>query len=71
MLYHISGKPEEFKELLDCFECLEKIKEQGKLRSYGISISLVEYAIQIIRHGKGDVLQVLLMADKHSIGIIV
>ena len=56
---HSPATSEEFRETMDCFECLEKLKAQGKLRYYGISIGPIEHGIKMIESGKGDVLQVL------------
>lgn len=80
---HSPGTSGQFKESLDCFETLDKLKEQGKIRFYGVSIGPVEHGIEIINYGKGEVLQVLYnilkrgcenellpLAEKNDIGII-
>ena len=56
---HTPGSPEEFKQAIDCFDCLESLKSQGKIRFYGISISPSDHGIEMIKSGKGDVIQVI------------
>jgi aryl-alcohol dehydrogenase-like predicted oxidoreductase len=75
---------EEVNRAFNCFDCLEKLKAQGKIRFYGISISPINHGIEMIKSGKGDVIQVVYnilnrqaenelfpLAEKNNIGIIV
>ncbi len=66
-------------------ECINRLREEGKIRYWGVSARIVSEAVQIVRHGfNGAVLQVVfnllrqeaaeelfLLAKKSGVGIIV
>lgn len=80
---HTPRSEEQFQAGLDCFDCLERLKEAGKIRHYGISVATVADGIRTVNSGFGDVIQVVYnilerapeeelfpLALEHNIGIV-
>jgi aryl-alcohol dehydrogenase-like predicted oxidoreductase len=82
-LLHTPRSPEHLQQAIESFDCLEKLKDAGKVRYYGISIAPLDDGLAMIRAGRGDVIEVvynilnreaetelLPLAAEHNIGII-
>lgn len=57
-LYQLHNPPPEIGETDEVFETLERLREQGKIRFVGVSITTPEEGIGYIRRGVVDVLQI-------------
>jgi len=82
-LLHSPRSPEQFQQATQSFDLLDKLKDAGKIRSWGISILPVKDGLTMIETGRGEVIQVvynilireperklLPLATEHNIGII-
>lgn len=58
-LYQIHCPPMEILKEGSVFEVLEKLKEEGKIRYYGVSVETVEEGIFCLEHTKASSLQVI------------
>lgn len=82
-LLHTPRSDEQFQACLEAYDCLENLKQAGKIRHYGISIGPVADGVKMIRGGFGEVIQVVYniferepeaelfpLAIEHEIGIV-
>ena len=80
---HTPRGDEQFKECLNTFNILEKMRSEGKIRIYGISVDHEDRGIEMIRSDMGQVIQVIHniltpgpehelfpLAEKNGVGII-
>jgi len=58
-LYQLHNPPPDVWKTDDVFELLNRLKQEGKIRACGVSISTMEEGIHLIETVKADVLQVL------------
>lgn len=82
-LYQIHCPPLSIIKQGDVFETLEKLKAEGLIRSYGVSVESVEEGLYVMEHTKADVLQIIFnifrqkpleqllpMAEEKGVGIL-
>lgn len=82
-IYHLHNPPQEVWEADEVFRLLEKLKQEGRVRAAGVSISAMEEGKHLIETRKVDLLQVLFnvlnqapaeelipLAEKAQIGVI-
>lgn len=83
-LYQLHSPDRDFRYTPDLFDVFEQLKDEGKIRFYGVSVGPWEHGVSVIQTGRGDALQVLFnllqreaatglfpLAAAHNIGIIV
>ncbi|SDJ25146.1 aldo/keto reductase [Salimicrobium halophilum] len=58
-LYQIHCPPLSILKQGDVFNVLEKLKAEGLIRAYGVSVESVEEGIYVMEHTKADVLQII------------
>jgi aryl-alcohol dehydrogenase-like predicted oxidoreductase len=58
-IFQLHNPPPEIWQADEVFSVLSKLKEEGKIRFSGVSVSTMEEGIHLIEHGKVDLLQVL------------
>ncbi|SES93618.1 Predicted oxidoreductase [Oceanobacillus limi] len=58
-LYQIHCPPLEILKNGQVFDALDKLKEQGKIRYYGVSVETVEEGLYVLEHSKASSLQVI------------
>ncbi|ADI26107.1 aldo/keto reductase [Geobacillus sp. C56-T3] len=58
-LYQIHCPPFEILKQGAVFEVLEKLKQEGKIRYYGVSVETVEEGLYVLEHSKASALQVI------------
>lgn len=56
---HTPRGDEQFQACLDCRDCLERLKEAGAIRHYGISVATAADGVRAIHSGFGDVIEVV------------
>ena len=58
-LYQLHSPHADFEYPDETFEVFEDLKQQGKIRFYGVSIGPVAHGLELIRRDRGDALQVV------------
>jgi aryl-alcohol dehydrogenase-like predicted oxidoreductase len=82
-IFQLHNPPPEVWQNDEIFSLLQKLKEEGKIRVAGVSITTMEEGIHLIQNRKVDLLQVLLnilnqapidrllpVAEEHNVGMI-
>lgn len=82
-IFQLHNPSQEIWERDEVFELLHRVKEEGKIRAFGVSISTMEEGLHLIQNQKVDLLQVLFnilnqlpadgllpSAEKKNIGIL-
>lgn len=82
-LYQLHNPPPDIWKSDAVFDVLKELKQEGKIKSYGVSISTMEEGIHLIENGKAEVIQVLFnilnqeparklipLAQSHGVGLI-
>lgn len=58
-LYQVHCAPFEILKKTDLFPILDKLKKEGKIRSYGVSVETDEEGLFVLNHTNASTLQVI------------